>query len=226
MKKIMLVLMVFVAGAIYARAGVTLPMQRAALAASMAESADAYAQAGNQKKAAEYRKAALAFYPVGDQAHIMANQLGVTLNDEETFNKFVMQADRSMKNRDYSNALSDYLMALEIRQPVEVYQKLIATYQALGNREMADGLRALVNAAPTQSSIPATAAPMARPAPRPTTPQEEYQAEAVQDPVYNDEAYEEEYSDTFENDEPYEAEEATPAEVEEAIYQESEVMTD
>ena len=225
MKKIMLVLMVFVTGAIYARAGVTLPMERAALAASMVESADAYAQAGNQKKANEYRKAALAFYPVGDKAQIMARQLGITLNDEETFNKFVMQADRSMKNRDYVNALSDYLMALEIRQPVEVYQKLIATYQALGNREMADGLRALVNAAPTQPSIPATAAPMARPAPRPTTPQEEYQAEAVQDPVYNDEQYEE-YSDTFENDEPYNAEEATPAEVEEAIYQESEVMTD
>ena len=227
MKKIMLFFMVLMAGAIHARAGVTLPMQREALAASMAQSADAYAQAGNQKKASEYRKAALAFYPVGDKAKIMARQLGITLNDDEIFNKFVMQADQSMKNRDYANALSDYLMALEIRQPVEVYQKLIAAYQALGNREMADGLRALVDGAAMQPKPSAPPAPMgARPAPRlvPTiTPDpQEYQAEAVQDPVYDDEQYEEEFSDGYEN---Y-TEESSPAEIEEAIYQDSEVMSD
>ncbi|MGL5720847.1 MAG: hypothetical protein ACRCY4_00380 [Brevinema sp.] len=223
MKKSMLFLMVFVAGAVYARAGVVLPVQRMALSASMLESTNAYEQAGNKRKSAEYRKAALDFYPVGDQAHVLARQLGVKLDDEQTFNKFVSQADRSMRSRNYANALSDYLMALEIRQPVEVYEKLIAAYQALGNREMADGLRALIGQAPMQPMVrPATPA---RPAtPMIVAPMDEYQAEAVQDPVYDESDYEED-SATYE-DEYQEAEHEEAMDEEEAAYQEAEIISD
>ncbi|MGL5253505.1 MAG: hypothetical protein ACRC9L_00530 [Brevinema sp.] len=238
MKKSMLFLMVFVSGVIYSRAGVILPVQRMALATSMLQSADAYDQAGNSKKAVEYRGAALKIYPVGDQAHILARQLGVKLEDDQTFNQFIQQADRAMTNRNYASALSDYLMALEIRQPLEVYQKLIAVYQAMGNGKAAEGLRSIVefevNSSSSQMNAPLPSEMRSVVPPIVDDFNDGYQAEAIQDPVYNDSQYQEDDEDALDEDdvlyeEDYEDIDDEDEDIsleEEASYQEEEIISD
>lgn len=114
------------------------PMDRYSLFVSMVESADAYQATKHTKKAQEFYRAALEVYPIGDQAHAVAQKLGITLDDEETFQQFLSAGDNAFKDQQYDTALSMYLMALELNQPLDLYKKIYQAYYALGDMESAN----------------------------------------------------------------------------------------
>lgn len=148
MKKNITFILVFMVGALYARTSPVIdkmnPQMRASLAESMFESADAYDQAGNKKKAKEYRLSALEVYPLGDKAYRMAQQLGITLDDEKTYTNLLVKAETAYTNKKYEEAVAGYLLALELRQPIEVYEKLQSAYEMIGDKENAQGLKEVI----------------------------------------------------------------------------------
>lgn len=148
-KTIILTLVLLNAASLYARispyVSSLLPGSRQALAQAMIQSADAYEQAGNKKRALEYRRAALDVFPIGDDAHALARTLNTNLDDEKTYTSFIQSADSAYKARNYKQAVVDYLMALELRQPMDLYEKLQLSYLGLGDQQSAAALQSEIS---------------------------------------------------------------------------------
>ncbi|SFB78115.1 hypothetical protein SAMN02745150_00761 [Brevinema andersonii] len=150
MKKLFLLCLVLgLSSASFARLNPTIslmsPMDRHSLFVAMVESADAYQAAKHTKKAKEFYRAALEVYPIGDQAHVVAQKLGIDLDDEETFQQFLSTGDDAFKNKKYNTALAMYLMALELNQPLDLYKKIYQTYYALGDTERANFYQSILS---------------------------------------------------------------------------------
>lgn len=150
MKKLFLLCLVLsLSSALFARLNPTIslmsPMDRHSLFVAMVESADAYQVAKHTQKAREFYRAALEVYPIGDQAHAVAQKLGIALDDEETFQQFLSAADDAFKNKKYNTALAMYLMALELNQPLDLYKKIYQTYYALGDTESANFYQSILS---------------------------------------------------------------------------------
>lgn len=160
MKKIILLAFVLLnAASLYARispyVSSLLPGGRQALAKAMSQSADAYEQAGNKKRALEYRRAALDVFPIGDDAHALARTLNTNLDDDKTYASFIQSGDSAYKARNYNQALLDYLMALELRQPTELYEKLQLSYLGLGDQQSAAALQSVITTSKIAPQAPA-----------------------------------------------------------------------
>lgn len=109
------------------------PMDRHTLSIAMQEVADAYETNNRMAKAREYNRVALEVYPIGDQAHRLANKLNIVLNDAQTFTNFIEAGDKAYETKEYKKALRHYLMAYELENPMFLYQKFSQTYEALND---------------------------------------------------------------------------------------------
>lgn len=113
------------------------PTDRHNLFLSTKEVADAYKSLGRIKKANSFYRSAIFIYPIGDQAHQLANQFEIPLDDEETYTNFVLFGDTNFTNQEYKIALYSYLMADELDNSPVLYQKIATSYEALGYSENA-----------------------------------------------------------------------------------------
>jgi len=147
MKKILLIIL-FTSSGLFAQIQEIeklFPSDRKSLAISMIGTAEAYELNGRMKKAKEYYKTALSIYPIGDKAHILAEKLGILLDDETTFSNFISSGDEASKKNQYQKALINYLMAKEIQEPVFIYKKLLDTYTELNDSENAKYYQKLID---------------------------------------------------------------------------------
>ncbi len=113
------------------------PRDRKFLAQSMKETADIYQELNRTQKANEYYTVSLKVYPIGDSAHQLANQLGILLDDEQTYSNFIAEADKTYEYAAYDRALSLYFMANELEAPLDLYKKIADTYTMLEDSENA-----------------------------------------------------------------------------------------
>ncbi|MGL5955793.1 MAG: hypothetical protein ACRC0X_04210 [Brevinema sp.] len=102
---------------------------------SVKEVADAYKENSRQEKANSFYRSAIDIYPIGDMAHQLANQLGITLDDDKTYSNFVLMGDKAVENQQYQYALSHYLMANELWNSTDVYRKIAEVYEALNDMD-------------------------------------------------------------------------------------------
>ena len=134
------------------------PTDRHNLFLSTKEVADAYSSLGRTQKANSFYRSAVSIYPIGDEAHQLANQFGISLYDEETYTNFVVFGNTNFENQQYQIALYSYLMADELDNTLELYQKIAATYEALGNSEDAAFYQELSKNANSEMPIAETSA--------------------------------------------------------------------
>ena len=141
MKKYLLLVMVSLSTVSYTQVNriVTMmtPTDRHNLFLSTKEVADAYNSLGRTKKANSFYRSAISIYPIGDQAHQLANRFNMPLDDEKTYTNFVVFGDTKFENQQYKVALYSYLMADELDNSPVLYQKIATTYEALGYSENA-----------------------------------------------------------------------------------------
>ena len=141
MKKYLLLVMVSLSTVSYTQVNriVTMmtPTDRHNLFLSTKEVADAYNSLGRTAKANSFYRSAISIYPIGDQAHQLANRFNMPLDDEKTYTNFVVFGDTKFENQQYKVALYSYLMADELDNSPVLYQKIATTYEALGYSENA-----------------------------------------------------------------------------------------
>ncbi|MGL4394816.1 MAG: hypothetical protein ACRCS8_06300 [Brevinema sp.] len=114
-----------------------LPMERSVLAQSMEEVAKVYEELGNKRKADQFYKVALEVFPVGDRAHLLAEKLNADLNDEDTFARYEDEGIMFFENGDNRAALQSFMMALQIKATLPLYEHLAKVHRALGNEQSA-----------------------------------------------------------------------------------------
>ncbi|MGL4561434.1 MAG: hypothetical protein ACRCVW_01640 [Brevinema sp.] len=114
-----------------------LPIERSVLAQSMQEVAQLYDELGNSAKARQFYAVALQIYPIGDNAHIIAGKLNKPLDDEQTFNYFEQEGIRLFENNQYYQSLQSFMMALQIKATLPLYQSIADVHRALGNEKKA-----------------------------------------------------------------------------------------
>ena len=137
MKKYLLLVMMALSTVAYTQANKIVttmsPTDRHNLFLSTTEVADAYKSLGRTTKANSFYRSAISIYPIGDQAHQLANQFNMPLDDEITYTNFVLFGDTNFQNQQYKVALYSYLMADELDNSPVLYQKIATTYEALEN---------------------------------------------------------------------------------------------
>ena len=137
MKKYLLLVMISLSTVAYTQANKIVttmsPTDRHNLFLSTTEVADAYNSLGRTKKANSFYRSAISIYPIGDQAHQLANRFNMPLDDETTYTNFVVFGDTKFENQQYRIALYSYLMADELDNSPVLYQKIASTYEALEN---------------------------------------------------------------------------------------------
>ena len=141
MKKYLLLVMISLSTVAYTQANKIVttmsPTDRHNLFLSTTEVADAYNSLGRTAKANSFYRSAISIYPIGDQAHQLANKFNMPLDDEKTYTNFVVFGDTKFENQQYKVALYSYLMADELDNSPVLYQKIATTYEALGYSENA-----------------------------------------------------------------------------------------
>ncbi len=145
MKKILLLFMVLISSVGHASyISTMLPAERENLFISVVEVADAYQEIGKVSKANSFYRSAVDIYPVGDLAHRVASKQGITLDDEVTYTNFVLDGTTAFNAGNYDVAVASYLMANELDNSPELYQKIAEAYAMLGDRVKADHYNDLV----------------------------------------------------------------------------------
>ncbi len=143
MKKVLF--MVLISSVSYANHVATmLPAERENLFISTVEVADAYQEVGKTSKANSFYRSAVSIYPVGDLAHRVAVKQGMTLDDDVTYSNFVQEGTKAFNAGKYDVSVASFLMANELDNSPELYQKIAEAYAMLGDRVKADHYNDLV----------------------------------------------------------------------------------
>ncbi len=121
-----------------------LPAEREHLFISTVEVADAYQEVGKTSKANSFYRSAVSIYPVGDLAHRVAVKQGMTLDDDVTYSNFIQKGTEAFNAGKYNVSVANFLMANELDNSPELYQKIAEAYAMLGDRVKADHYNDLV----------------------------------------------------------------------------------
>ncbi|MDK2817867.1 MAG: hypothetical protein KFW21_00265 [Spirochaetota bacterium] len=137
MKKYLLFVIILISNVTYTRVNniveMMSPTDRYNLFLSTKEVADAYKNQGRIQKADSFYRLAVDIYPIGDETHQLANELNISLNDEQTYTNFIELGDKNLQNKQYRKAQINYFMANKLSSSSELYVKIANTYEGLGN---------------------------------------------------------------------------------------------